>query len=334
MGCGTVACYGHLPAIVATPGLRLAAVFDPDGSRLDVVGKHWGDVARFATAEPFFSSGLDAVVVTSPAPSHLANVSDAARYGLPVLCEKPLAIAQSDAQAIVDLMARAGLPLFTAFCYRFSPCALAIKEFVTEGAIGCVRSLRLIYDWDLHGKYQHTTSGTRTESARRRDRMREGGPLVDCGVHQIDLARWWLGSEVKQKLAVGAWVDEYEAPDHVYLHLDHECGAHSLVEVSVSYTHTAKEPRSHFVYELIGTDGLIRYCREERVFEIRTPQGTRRLLWHEEKDFEGMYAAFERALTTQESGHLASGMDGLVAGRIAREATDSIVAKRGSSGTV
>jgi CubicO group peptidase (beta-lactamase class C family) len=48
------------------------------------------------------------------------------------------------------------------------------------------------------------------------------------------------------------------------------------------HTHTARDPRSHFVYELIGTEGLIRYCREERLFEIRTPRrrgfscGTRR----------------------------------------------------------
>jgi len=32
----------------------------------------------------------------------------------------------------------------------------------------------------------------------------------------------------------GAWVDDYEAPDHVWLHMDHASGAHTTVEVSYS----------------------------------------------------------------------------------------------------
>ena len=328
MGCGTVASYGHVPAILATPGLLLAAVFDPDESRLEAVQKLSSDVRAFASAAPFLDAGLDAVVVTSPAPAHLENVADAAQRGLAVLCEKPLAATLDESQAIVDVMAEARLPLFTAFCYRFSPCALEIKSLVRQGAIGSVRSLRLVYDWDLHGKHAPKGSGIAGENPRRRARMLEGGPLVDCGVHQIDLARWWLGSEVVRQSAAGAWVDEYEAPDHAYLHLDHACGAHSLVEISVSYTHTAKDPRSHFVYELIGTGGLIRYCREERLFEIRTPRETRRLPWHEEKDFGGMYRALAHALATGDAGSLASGDDGLIASRIATRATESLVAGR------
>jgi predicted dehydrogenase len=128
MGCGTVASYGHIPAILAAPGLELAAVFDPDESRLEAVRRLSSDVRAFSTAPPFLESGLDAVVVTSPAPVHLENVADAARRGLAVLCEKPLAATLDEAQQIVDVMARAHLPLYTAFCYRFSPCALEIKS--------------------------------------------------------------------------------------------------------------------------------------------------------------------------------------------------------------
>jgi len=46
----------------------------------------------------------------------------------------------------------------------------------------------------------------------RRDRfMREGGPMIDCGVHQIDLARWWTGSEVTRFSGHGTCIDDDHA---------------------------------------------------------------------------------------------------------------------------
>jgi len=282
MGCGTVALYGHLPALVSSADLELAAIFDPDSGRLKAAQDEFAVPRAFTDAESFFASGLDAVVVSSPAGAHLENVRDAARHGKHVLCEKPLALTEADAERMIDEMARAKRMLFTSFVYRFSPVALEIKRLIQDGAIGRVASLRLVYNWDCHGKYEVDGSGRRVIQKRRKDRMLEGGPMLDCGVHQIDLARWWLGSEVVRQHGHGAWADEYEAPDHVYLHLDHANGVHTMVEMSYSFGHTVAQPVSHFCYEIIGADGLIRYDRECRLFEVRTPAGTRSLPWDEE----------------------------------------------------
>jgi predicted dehydrogenase len=159
--------------------------------------------------------------------------------------------------------------------------------------------------------------------------MEEGGPMVDCGVHQIDLARFWLGSEAVRWTAHGAWVDDYEAPDHVYLHMDHADGAHTMVEISYSYCHTCREPVRRFTYELIGTRGLILYDREDRRFEIRNEHGTETLQFASEKNFAGMYTAFAQALEDGGSDVLPTGFDGLMAAKISREATDSLIARRG-----
>lgn len=64
--------------------------------------------------------------------------------------------------------------------------------------------------------------------------------MVDCGTHQIDLASFWLDSDVVQYDAHGAWVDDYDAPDHIWLHMDHANGAHAMVEMNYSYHHTSK----------------------------------------------------------------------------------------------
>ncbi|MGD0061142.1 MAG: Gfo/Idh/MocA family oxidoreductase [Verrucomicrobiia bacterium] len=328
MGCGTVAMYGHLPALAAAQGLELAAVFDPDSTRLKAAEDEFAVPHAFIDAEPFFTSGLDAVVITSPAGAHLQNVCNAARHGKHVLCEKPLALTEVDAERMIEEMAHAERMLFTSFVYRFSPVALEIKRLINEGAIGRVASLRLVYNWDCHGKFEMDGSGHRVIQKRREDRMLEGGPMVDCGVHQIDLARWWLGSEVVRQHAHAAWADEYRAPDHVWLHLDHADGVHTMVEMSYSYGHTAAQPIGHFCYEIIGADGVIRYDRERQLFEVRNSAGTRSLPWNHEKNFAGTYAAFARALETGEPGDLATGADGLIATRIARTATEQVIADR------
>jgi len=137
-----------------------------------------------------------------------------------------------------------------------------------------VRSLRLIYNWDCHGKYVHGEAGKLVIQKRREDRMLEGGPMVDWGTHQIDLAAFWLQSAVVGVAGQGAWLDEYKAPDHIWLHLDHANGAHTMVEISYSYYFTARNRRHEFVYELIGTKGAIRYDREARSFTMDTAEGT------------------------------------------------------------
>ena len=328
IGCGMVADYGHLPAIIATPGLQAWAVYDPDPERAYALQHKYGIPHGYAISSMFFESGLDAVVIASSAPAHYQNLIEAARYGLPVLCEKPLATNDADAEAMIRTMDDANLLLATGFCYRFSPVAQNIKRLVSSGAIGDVRSLRLVYIWNLHGRDVTDSEGRTMLNPYFVGRMEEGGPMVDCGVHQIDLSRWWLGSDVVHHQEAGAWVENYEAPDHMWLHLDHASGAHTMAEMSFSYGHTVRDPLAHFSYHLIGTEGVIRYDRDGWVFEVRTRYGTHRLPGASEKNFEGMYLAFARALETGDAGELPTGWDGLRATQLARDATEMVIARR------
>jgi predicted dehydrogenase len=329
MGCGVIATHGHLPAILETPGLDLTSVYDPDPVQLSRFRERYPSATGYTNSDAFLRSGIDAVAITSPAPRHLENVRDAARYGLDILCEKPLAMQDGEIVEMIRIAREAKLTLAAAFCYRFSPVALRIKDLVANGAIGQVRALRLIYNWDLHGRYEIDENGGRILSPRRVGRMLEGGPMVDCGVHQMDLARWWTGSEYVRYQASGAWIEEeFEAPDHMWLNLDHENGTHTAVEMSFSYTHTAKEPLAHFSYHLIGTDGLIRYDRDNWHFEMRTPHGTEYMQGASEKNFTGMYHAWRDALESGIPGDLPSAEDGLLVTRIARAATEKVIAVR------
>lgn len=330
MGCGVVAGYGHLPAIAQVADLTLAAFFEPGAARRAEIAALYPHAVPCATTEEFFAQRLDAVSVTSPAPCHRDNVLAAARAGCHVLCEKPLAMDAAEVAEMAAAVEHAGKRLFTCFVYRYAQPAQEIRRLVRERAIGEVRALRLIYNWNCHGKWTTAADGTRTINARREGRMVEGGPMVDCGTHQIDLARWWLGQEVVAESGHGAWIDEQTYPDHVWLHLTHSGGAHTMIEMSYSYLHTAAEPRyDQFRYELIGTEGVIRYDHESAGFEVRNQQGTQHLPFAKDaKDFAAAYRDFARFLTTGETGDLGSVRDGLEAVRLARSVTERVTSAR------
>ena len=328
MGCGSVADFGHIPHILQTPGLELTAVFDPNDLRARFTADKFGIPKWFTNQDAFLSSGLDAVVVCSPATAHPINVLAAADHRLHVLCEKPLALSDIEAETMIAAMERAERMLLVGFVYRFSPVATQIKQWLAQGLIGEARSLRLIYIWDLHGQYEMLADGSWVESPMWRGRMLEGGPMIDCGVHMIDLARWWLGQDVVGFTSAGAWVDGYAAPDHVYLNMDHEGGAHTMVEMSFTYGHTARFPAPQFSYDIIGTGGMIHYDRNGWLLEART--GTDKIVGQgaSEKNFAGMHAAFAEALRTGEPGDFPSARDGLRATQIARAATEEAVLRR------
>ncbi len=328
MGCGAVSDFGHVPAILQTEGLELVSLYDPNRDRVEGMAAKFGGIRAYTNQDEFIRSGLDAVLIASPPTVHRENVLAAAAAGLHVLCEKPIAMNDHEAAEMIDAMKKADRMLLVGFVYRFSPVALQIREWIKEGLIGEVRSLRLIYIWDLHGQYEPVSPEEWIESPRWKGRMLEGGPMVDCGVHQIDLSRWWLHDEIERFECHGAWVADYEAPDHVYLHMDHVRGAHTMVEMGFSYGHTSREPRPEFSYHIIGTGGVIRYDRDGYILETRNGGGTFRSPGASEKNFPGMHAEFAQALRTGDPGHLPRAEDGLIATRIARQATDMAIANR------
>ena len=323
MGAGDVANFGHAPAINATEGMTLAAVYDPvPGKASDFASRHHGG-GGYDEVEAFFKSGLDAVVVTSPAFVHRENVLEAAARKLPVLCEKPIADDVADAESMIAAMANAGAPLSIGYVYRFSPVAQQIKRWLDEGVLGAPKVLRLDYLWHLHGQWRPGPEGNWIVSPYWRGRMAEGGPLVDCGVHFIDLARWWLNSEVVDSRVEAAWVSEveFDAPDHVWAHLVHANGAQTACELSFSYGHNAKDPAPIFSYDVIGDAGTIRYEREGWRLELRDGNGLTTGPSSSEKGFWEMYSTWRDAIQSGDYSEMPSANDGMIATKIATDLT-------------
>lgn len=142
-------------------------VADPDGYGEITVGE------RVGTYEEAFDHGLDAIVVCTTNAGHRDLVLEAARRGVHVLCEKPLATTVADAEAMVTACRDAGVVLMTAFPVSFAPQVDALRTAVRDGRLGRVIGFTGTNNGQLpRGRDWFTR---RAESG--------GGALVDHVVH-------------------------------------------------------------------------------------------------------------------------------------------------------
>ena len=137
MSCAHTHAVGYAGLLEARADVDLV-VADPDD---------YGDVRgvrvlpSYDAAWDAWSEGPDAIVVTSANAHHRDLVLEAARRGVHVLCEKPLATTLADAREMVEACREAGVVLMTAFPVHFAPEVTALRAAISDGSLGEVVGL-------------------------------------------------------------------------------------------------------------------------------------------------------------------------------------------------
>lgn len=212
--------------------------------------------------------GLEAVFVVSSTDQHAEHIIKALQAGLHVFSEKPLAITVAACDGVVEVAAQyPGQLAVVGFVRRFDPSYRYAKQKVEEGAIGIpylVRSQTIdkdtIADWQM--EYVKNS----------------GGIFHDFNVHDIDLARWFLGAEVAAVWSIGG---AYKYPafaaagdaDHVMSTCRFENGAMAVINAG----RTAMVGHDTYT-EVVGTLGSLRIGRPAAMnrVEIYDQHGARR----------------------------------------------------------
>ena len=177
---------GHARGYHSHPQADLVAICDPDESRLRDVQAEL-DVPRIYTdAEAMFAAeDLDGVSIAVPNKFHAPLTIAALRHGLHVLCEKPMAMTVKEAEAMNAAATRAGRNLMINFSFRFTDASYALKKQVDAGVVGDIYFGRSVW---------HRRRGMpRFGGWFGIKEMSGGGPLIDLGVHRLDLALWLMG---------------------------------------------------------------------------------------------------------------------------------------------
>jgi myo-inositol 2-dehydrogenase/D-chiro-inositol 1-dehydrogenase len=162
-------------------GARVAAVTDVDLERAKSVAADLSGVRIHETGQELIrDEGVDAVVVASWGPTHEEYVLAGIEAGKQVFCEKPLATTREACERIVDAEVAAGRRLvMVGFMRRYDDGYRAMKDTLLRGDIGAP----LVF----HSAHRNPSVPPSVTT---------DGVIVDTCVHDIDIARWLVDSEV------------------------------------------------------------------------------------------------------------------------------------------
>lgn len=227
IGAGKVGQF-HANAYAASPHSEFAGVCDFLPERAEAFAKKYG-IKAYTSIEDMAKDGIQAVSICTPHPIHRDAAVRAARAGMHVIIEKPLASSLEDCDAIIAAARESGVTGATV-CQRryFAPCR-RIRKAIDEGKIGTpILGQINMFGWRSMEYYASDPwRGTWDGEG--------GGVLVNQAPHQLDLLLWYMG-EIDE--LYGAWATlnhpELEVDDTALALIRFKSGALGSIIVSNS----------------------------------------------------------------------------------------------------
>ena len=246
----------HVERFNSHPQAEVTAITDLDETRLNEIGDQNNIHNRYTSAQEMLENeNLDVVGIATPNHTHYPLTIAALEKGCHVLCEKPMAMNAVEATKMITASQAAGKRLMINFNYRFSEQSMALKEQVDSGILGDIYYARTIW---------HRRRGLpRFGGWFGKKAMSGGGPLIDLGVHRLDLALWLMGypkpswvmgstyNTISQRLASDAGID-FDVEDLAVALIKFDNGA--TLEVEASWAAYIKE-KEMMETRLLGTQG-------------------------------------------------------------------------------
>jgi predicted dehydrogenase len=172
------------------PGGQVVALVDPVVETLAATGDEFGIEDRFASLEDAVESAMfDAVVITTPTPTHRRLAAAAAKYGKHVFVEKPMALDLAECDAMIDAARRHGVILQVGFMRRFAPEFVEAARRIEGGEIGRPMMIKSL------------SHGPGLPPAWARDLRTSNGMLAEVNSHDWDAVRWLMGSNYERVYA-------------------------------------------------------------------------------------------------------------------------------------
>ena len=173
---------------------RLVAIADPvEGVAKEVAAEF--DVPKYY-ADPLAlidDPAVDAIVIVSPTHTHREIVIAAASRKKPTFCEKPPALSLDEVAEMREAVSSSGMFLQMGFMRRFDAGYASAKRQIEDGRIGTP----LVFKSTSRDPFRPSLEYANPKSS--------GGMLLDMGIHDFDLARWFMG-EVRTVSTIGATI--------------------------------------------------------------------------------------------------------------------------------
>jgi scyllo-inositol 2-dehydrogenase (NAD+) len=245
------------------PETRVVAVSDPLGTLAKDIAEEF-DVPKSYTdpVAMIDDKNVDAVVIVTPTHVHREQVIAAAASRKPTFCEKPPALSLSEVTEMKTAVEKSGMFFQMGFMRRFDAGYAAAKKAIEAGRIG----MPLVFKATSRDPFRPSLEYANPASS--------GGMLIDMGIHDFDLARWFMG-DVKSVSAIGATIAYPELAtvgdiDNAIASLTFTSGKLGVVDLTRSgiYGYDIST-------EILGLEGTIRigYLRETPIMVMTKANG-------------------------------------------------------------
>jgi len=266
VGCGTVA-RDHARAVEAVEDARLVAAADVDADRARAFCNEEGAVFCATYEELLRRDDVAAVLIATPSRLHHEQTLQAAEAGKHVLTEKPIAVTLDHADEMIRACREKGVKLGVLFQRRAMLFYPAVRRAIERGDLG-----RLVMG-SVYFKYHRSSDYWNSAAWRGTRRDDGGGPLMNCGIHLVDLLVWYMGDPVSVFGHAETLVSDIEVEDTAVASLKFPGGAVGTIEGATSVF----PPTVGHRVEIHGDRGSIMTEGESvRMWSVMGPDGEER----------------------------------------------------------
>jgi predicted dehydrogenase len=275
----------YMTLFQAIPGTSVIAAADASPTVLERFIKDFPMRGYADWRELLEKERLDLAVIFLPhADCPDAAVACAAR-GVNVLVEKPMAAGAEGVRRMIAAAGKAGVILSTPYVWRYHPVVRQMKKLIEEGVTGRIVGCEGRCAAGRLSRYIEGNAGWMLVKARS-----GGGPMLNLGVHWIDLYRWLLADEVAEVMGKNVRVNQqYDIEDNSFALLTFSRG--TVLALDISYTVPDSYPFGRDLYlALRGTTGVLSWSpsfegAKERLF-VCGDSGDFSQAGHQHLDFE------------------------------------------------
>lgn len=200
VGCGRIS-KNHFGSLEQhSQDMELAAVCDVDQQVLKVHADQYQVPGYSSMAELLAKEKLDMVALCTPSGTHPEQTILAARHGVHVITEKPMATRWGDGVSMVKACDEAGVHLFVVKQNRLNSTLQLLKRSLTEKRFGKIHMVHLNVFWSRPQSYYDQGSGWRGTWEF------DGGAFMNQASHYVDLLDWLIGPVEKvQAMMSTSW---------------------------------------------------------------------------------------------------------------------------------
>ena len=196
----------------------------------------------------FEDESIQVVGLFTLADSRLEQIEKAIRYGKHIIAEKPVADTMEKEWKVVDMIENSNVLSTVNLYLRNSWYHNLMKEYIQKGEIGELAIIRIC----------HMTPGL----APGEGHEYEGPAFHDCGMHYVDIVRWYAESEYRTWNAQGVNMWNYKDPWWVQCHGTFQNGIVFDITQGFVYGQLSKDQTHNSYVDIIGTEGIVRMTHD------------------------------------------------------------------------